>query len=461
MKLPDHLRQQGRWLEWVLAAAVLAGLLHMAYLTVAYQYFPQPFFYDTDDTFRDWFSTAIWAHEKGAYDTWLTVYPPLSFLFLKYAGLPQCYIYAPLSTVRDCDWLGIVLIHVIYVANIFIAARLFMKIDRRTALPRSFALTAGMPMLFGLERGNLVLLCFTCIMLGWGPLVRSARLRWLFVGLAINLKVYLIAGVATQLLRRRWRWVEGALLATILVYIVSYGLYGEGTPKEIVDNLVNFAEGFLSTPSSVMDVWYPNTYKPLYYILTKAEIPITSMIGSDLVEAGAIAIPAAVYGTQAMIVLAALASWVRPEAVPPFRLAFLGIALAMITSEASAYTQPVMFLFVFMERWEGITRTLAIIITYILCIPGDILVADPLPVLQFSYIADHYVITLQGIALGMFLRPMGLLLLALLLSMHTIAVVWNDIRMQGWKDRWRFRQDVLLLPGLIRPRPPISTEGTS
>jgi hypothetical protein len=450
-----------RRIEWLLGLLVLGGLLYMAVLTYTLEYFPQPFFYDADDTFRDWFSTSIWAHEYGAYDTWLTVYPPLSFLLLKIFGAPQCYVYAPLSTVRDCDWIGLAAIHLFYVLNIVVAAKTFMKVDRATALPRSFALTAGMPMLFGLERGNLILVCFICIMLGWGPLVRSARLRWIFVGLAVNFKVYLIAGVATQLIRRRWLWVEGATIAIILVYVVSYALYQQGNPKEIFENLVNFSEGFLSTPSAVMDVWYPNTYKPLYYILTKAEIPITSMIGSDLVEFLSVAVIVVVSGTQAIIVFAAGAAWLRPEIISPSRLAFLGLSFAMITSETSAYTQPVLFFFIFMEPWKGICRPIAIIVTYILCIPGDILVGNPIPVLQFSYIGNHYVTSLQGISVGMLLRPLGLLVLGAVLSIQTIAAVWGDILRQGWHGRWRFRRDAPLLPWIAPPRDPRAAKDVS
>jgi hypothetical protein len=281
------------------------------------------------------------------------------------------------------------------------------------------------------------------------------------VGLAVNFKVYLIAGVATQLIRRRWLWVEGATIAIILVYVVSYALYQQGNPKEIFENLVNFSEGFLSTPSAVMDVWYPNTYKPLYYILTKAEIPITSMIGSDLVEFLSVAVIVVVSGTQAIIVFAAGAAWLRPEIISPSRLAFLGLSFAMITSETSAYTQPVLFFFIFMEPWKGICRPIAIIVTYILCIPGDILVGNPIPVLQFSYIGNHYVTSLQGISVGMLLRPLGLLVLGAVLSIQTIAAVWGDILRQGWHGRWRFRRDAPLLPWIAPPRDPRAAKDVS
>lgn len=452
MTRPETTRRKGEWIEWVMALAVLAGFIYMAVLTVQNGYFPQPFFWDADDTYRDWFSTAIWAYDPGAYDTWLTVYPPLSFVVLKVFSLSSCYEFAFDKTARACDWVGIVTIHLLYVVNAVLISKTMMKIDRQTALPRSFALVAGMPMIFGLERGNLILLCFTCVLLGFGPLVKSARWRWLNVGIAVNLKIYLIAGIFIHLVRRRWRWFEGTLIATVVVYLLSFGLYGAGTPGEIYANLVNYATG--TTPNNVLDIWYPNTFVPLHYVLAESDAPVTLFVSSDLIKLILFLIPLFTYTAQATIVAAAAATWLRPEVVPPFRLTFFAFALAMITSEASAYTQPILFLFVFMERWSGWARPAAIVCCYVLCIPGEIWLGAPAPTLQYSYISGRYVFYEAGLSLGMFLKPLLLMMPAYFLGIMTIRDVWRDIRFQGWKDRWRFRGDLPLLPGVARPQRP-------
>ena len=49
--------------------------------------------------------------------------------------------------------------------------------DARSALPRTIAMSLGLPMLYALERGNLLVPCFTCFALGYGDLIR--RPRWL------------------------------------------------------------------------------------------------------------------------------------------------------------------------------------------------------------------------------------------------------------------------------------------
>ena len=89
-------------IETLLALAVVASFGWTALVFHRTGYLPQPFVFDTNDTFMDWFNTAYWAHHPGAYDIWQSIYPPLSFVFLKLVGLPGCYLDSPFYA-RDCD----------------------------------------------------------------------------------------------------------------------------------------------------------------------------------------------------------------------------------------------------------------------------------------------------------------------------------------------------------------------
>lgn len=438
-------------MEWLLAFAVLVCGLIAAYNTVTKGYFPQPFYFDSDDTFRDWFSTAIWAHDKGAYDTWLTVYPPLTFVMLKYMGIPACYDFADIIVIRDCDWLGIVVMHAFYVLNAILVSVIYMRLDRKTALPRAFTITAGMPMLFGLERGNVILMCITCVMLGWGPLIKSTRWRLLFVGLVVNFKIYMIAAVFAQLIRRRWLWVEGATLSIVIVYMVSFLYMGEGNPVELVANLQNFAEFFYNSQASILAIWYPNTFNPLHSVLTESHGPAAMLIGEDLVVLGAFLTLAFMRMGQALVLASMAMAWLRPEVVTPNRLTLLAVALVMITQEASPYTLPIMFYFVFMERWRGWLKPMAISLTYLVSLPGEIVLGSGLWLQKFSYISDQYVVVEHALAIGMFLRPLGLILITALFAIDTMALVVRDIRDDGWQGRWRFHKDAPILPRIRKP----------
>jgi hypothetical protein len=442
--------RRGTWVEHLLAFGVAVLIGRAMYFLYWYGYLPQPFFYEPSDLYMDWFNTAYWSHGKGAYDSWGTIYPPLTFVVMRMISNPKCYADSDGLETRDCDWIGFVIIHAIFLLNIVLIAWSFYKIDRRTALPRSFALAAGMPMLYALERGNILLLCFTMALLGFGPLLKSTWLRWLCVGAAVNFKVYLIATVVTQLLKRRWLWVEGALLSTILIYLLTYGLLGVGTPAEIYGNITYYSGGFIA--AQVLDIWYSSTYMPLIALLQGQNFPSLSFVGSTLVDLGLFLLPLLMLLGKGSIVVAAIATWVRPEVVPTYRLAFFGAILALISSEASGYTMIFVTLFVFMEPWRGIGRKIAIVSCYILCLPGDISIGYIPPLFRESYLAGHQVEVNIGVGLGFFTRPGIMILIAVSMSCVTIRDVWADIRTQGWSGRWRFRRDLPLLPGVLRPK---------
>jgi hypothetical protein len=440
-----------------LALCIVAGIVWSVGHLYVNHYLPQPFFYEPSDIYADWFNTAFWARNKGAYDVWQTVYPPLSFVFLRHLGLDRCYpdrrsfdASAGLAA-RDCDGVGIAMIWLIFLVNLVLVWLTFQKLDRKTALQRTICVGLGMPMLSGVERGNLVLIAFTCLVLALGPILRSARLRWLFAGLAVNFKVYLIASIVPLLLKRRWRWVECALISVILVYMFSYAILGRGTPLEIFSNIREFS----NLPSgSILDVWSETTYQALMSLLQGDNFPAILLIGSGNQNLLLILLPAVLHLTQALILAAAVATWVRPECIPAYRLINLGVLLALITSEAGGYTPIFFMLFVMMERWEGVGRRWAIIACYVLALPFDIPIYGLPPLARNTYLGGETTMVTFYVAVGPFVRPLIIMTIAVALSLTTIHEVWKDIRLQGWAGRWRLRRDAPLLPGVRRPTPP-------
>lgn len=436
MRLRERLFPINQWLEPLLALGAVTGAAWAVIYLVRLGYLPQPFFYEPQDTWMDWFNTAHWAHQPGAYDVWGTIYPPLSFVLLKFLTNPICYEGAEGLASRDCDWFGALTLHLIFLVNIILTAKTFRKLDPRTAMPRTIAMCLGLPMLYALERGNIILLTFTCVLLAFGPLVHSARGRWLAAAIAINLKVYLIGALFAQLLRGRWRWFEGALITTIMVYLVSFSIMGAGTPAEIYRNITDYSSGLKA--ASLLDLWYAATYKPLLSLLTGESFPVIQFVDSWLVELAPVVIQGATLLVQATIVLAAFFAWWRPRPIPIHRVTFLAIALAVITSEAGGYTQILLILFVFMEPWRGVGRKSAIVIAYILCIPFDIPLSDVPSTAGGGFLALRPVITEYSIGLMPFLRPGLILMLALSMALVTIRDAWSDARLAGWRAPWQY-----------------------
>ncbi len=449
-----RLRPINRWLEPAFASLVVSGIVYAMIHLFTRGYLPQPFFYDPYDIWMDWFNVADWAHDPGMYDTFGTIYPPLSFVFLKLISLPGCYVGASGSGLtayyaRDCDWLGIFWVHFFYVLDTVLVAVAFRRIDPGTAVPRAVALSMGLPMVIGLERGQIMLVAFACVVLAFGPLLKSARLRWLALGLAINFKFYLLSILFPQLLKRRWRWFEGATIATVLVYVVTYCLLGRGTPMELFSN----ATRFQALAGSPLDVWLASTYNPFLSLAEDPNYQAIAVIGSRIVERGVAIITISLRVTQATVLLAVVAAWLRPEVVSINRLTLLGVAFAMITVDSQYYAVSVLVFFVFMEHWRGVAMKLAIVLTYLLCLPLDLAI-DRLPQLVLdTYIFGRTELVTYYIMLGPFIRPGLMMLVALLAACATIRAVWDDVQRQGWRARWRFRHDfpIMVGPGTASP----------
>lgn len=411
------------WAEIALAAIIVGGIIYCAVFAWVNKYLPPPFFFEPNDTFADWFNPAFWAGQDGAYDTWRTIYPPLTFVFLRFFRIDRCYPDArPLEgssglAARDCDWLGLVMLGLIFTVNIVLTWKSFRKIDPRTAPMRTICVALGVPMLVTLERGNLLLLAFTCILLALGPLVGSARLRWLFAGLAINFKIYLVAAIIPLLLKRRWLWVECALIATALVYLLSLASFGHGTPGELFANVSEFSTQGAAT---ILDPWSAFTYGPLISVLKTGVFPMSSIIGSVWVDRLEILLPALTIFTQLLIVMAATAIWISPQLYTPYRAVTLGVMMALMTSESGHYTLIFVALFVLMEPWRGFGRIWAITMCYILAFPFDVPL-DWLPeTAREVYFENTTTMISNQVTLGPFLRPLLTMTIAWAMCLTTM-----------------------------------------
>ena len=436
--MPPSDRGWSIWIERSLTVPVAVGLAYSIIFAWFNGYLPAPYFYEPSGTFMDFFAPATFAHQGGAYDAFQTIYPPLSFVVLKLLSWGPCYVFNASEEARACDVYGVTSLFAFYLIDAVLIGMSFWKLDRHTAIPRTFALCAGLSMTYALERGNVLLFCFTCLILAYGPLLRSARLRWIFAGLAVNFKVYLIGTLFAQLLKRRWRWFEGASLATVVIYLITYALYGEGTPKELYANITAYAGGYKA--ASLLDLWYPSSLKPIEMLATgDVNFPVLTALGSRTLETVAFVVHWFVVSVTLSIIVAAAGAWWRPTVVPMHRLILLSMGIAVINSEVGGYTQMLLIFFVFMEKWRGVGRPVAILLAYTLCIALDIPIEKVPPVVRDSYLSGGNVIAEYFVGVGAFLRPVLVHLMLFSLALVTIRDVWADARAHGWQSPlpWR------------------------
>ncbi len=127
-----------------------------------------------------------------------------------------------------------------YLLDVVLVWLSFRRADPRTAPMRAIAFGLGLPLLFTLERGNLILVAFACFVVAHGPLVTRGPWRWLASAATINFKPYLLLPVLAHAVKRDWRALELAGIATIVLYLVTLAIVGAGTPVEMVANTANW-----------------------------------------------------------------------------------------------------------------------------------------------------------------------------------------------------------------------------
>jgi hypothetical protein len=424
-----HAGKNSPIIEGLLAAIIVGGIFYCAIHVYRNGYLPAPFFYEPADTFADWFNTAYWSRKTGAYDTWGTIYPPISFLFVRMLSIGACYPesrpFDPSAGLdaRDCDWLALTAMPVIFVINIVLTFIMLRKINSGTAIPRTICVALGMPMLNALERGNLLMIAYTCMILALGPILKSARLRWIFAGLAVNFKVYLLGTFVALLLRRRWLWVEGFIISTVVIYLISLAIFGHGTPVEIIDNIRLFSQG---APSQILDAWHAMTYSALLSVIEVGAFPLNSIIGSMWVQLLEFWLPVLLRVTQFLIILAAAAIWYRPDMFNSYRAICLGTMMSLISAESGMYTQIFFMIFIMTEPWKGFGRKWAICACYVLSMPFDIAI-DRLPeVPRDTYFTNSITMISFDVSIGPLVRPLLIMTVAWAISLVTIADLWRS-----------------------------------
>ena len=411
--------------ERLLAAAVLAGVAIVAWRLLTDGYLPQPFYYRVAETLMDLHRPALWAADSGAYHRWHALYPPLSFVFLKFASLAGCYGAGEWFG-RDCDWLARSVLAGFFVANGVLVYAAYRIEDAGTAAPRAIVMSLGLPMLYALERGNLLIPCFTAFVLGYADILRRRWPRWLALALSFNFKPYLALVALPLLIQRRWSWVVGCAGLGLLIYAVTLAIYGSGTPWEIIGADVKYSVA--ASKGYFADLYFATGYWPLIRLL-QASPPGLRLPAPAVAHAVALALTIAVRASQAAaLACLALAAW-RPRGTDVRRLAALvaAVSITAFTSGSAGYSQIFLLFLVLFEPWRGPTRITMLVSAYLLCLPLDWVLTPVVHEAAPSWLGGRTVMTDFGLSLGQLLRPGVLLLIQISLVILNLA----DIRRGG------------------------------
>lgn len=219
------------------------GALYFLWFIIHYGHLPSPFVFEKYDTLMDLFNTMYWADHTGRYTEWKSVYPPLNFIFLKFIRfifLGNASYPSPLD-LRDAATPVAIFFVCTYliIPALVIRTKLWLNIPPFEKILLYLIIILCTPMLFALERGNLIIFSLILIAL---VLSSSGLKRAIWLALLINLKPYFALLVLYYFLRRDWKgfW-QCALLSSLL--FVATGLLLDQNFLYFFVNIFDFSIG--------------------------------------------------------------------------------------------------------------------------------------------------------------------------------------------------------------------------
>jgi len=221
-------------------------------------------------------------------------------------------------------------------------------------------------------------------------------------------------------IRRDWRMLELAGIATVALYCLSLMLVGSGTPAEIVSNTANWVE--FQSGQVWNEVNYSTSFAP-FLNMREAQVPLLEFVPSRTIENIEFAVPLAIGATQTLALAALLAAWLQPAALPASRIAAILLGAYLVTQSPGGYAQLFLLFLVLLERYRGAGPVIAVSCAYLLCLVGDISLATILDLATESWLSGRPVSPEFGLTWGHFLRPALLILIVWALALDTIHQV--------------------------------------
>jgi hypothetical protein len=406
------------------AAAVLAGLAMLVRFFILYGYLPAPFVFDTQDTFMDWFHTAYWAHNEGAYTVWRSIYLPLSFVITGLFADPRCYDTNAFDA-RNCDLISVAFLVLTWLACVIASGVALWRNDRTTAPYRILAVAAGGSLLFALERGNLIMLGYLAFVLIFGGLVRSRGAVAATAAFLANIKVYLLFPVLMLAIKREWRLLELCGFATVGLYLLSLALVGSGTPVELAGNLQNW---FGTFAISIWDmIVYSTTYAP-YLLFDVLQYPIRDFLDQRTVDLMKQVISIEVLASRSIALLCLLGAWFYPQAVSLNRLVFFVLMQSFLATNPGGYAICLVVFVVFLERRANFATGLAILCCYLVSVPMDYPIATVLEVERTSWLSGRSAVVDYVLTVGTLARPLLFVVMLWALAIDTLIDIHRAVK---------------------------------
>lgn len=236
----------------------IVGVIYYACFFYGAGYLPAPFIYDKSDTFMDFFHVMYWSNEPGRYTEWQSVYPPINFLFMKIVGW---LFLGNADFVDGFDIRGssvglqcFIVVSYLVMPAVAMASDLWRNFSRQDKRLLYFIWVLSTPVLFGMERGNLLIFCLPFLALA----LTQSRFRLLAIAILINIKPYFALFILAPVAALCWSDMIVLVMLAGAIFVFS-GLLLDPNFLYFLQNLIDFGQSdtvfsgreVLSLPSSV------------------------------------------------------------------------------------------------------------------------------------------------------------------------------------------------------------------
>lgn len=238
----------------------ISFIVYASYMVNVNGYLPSPFFYDRFDPFMDFFNIAYQAISGDAYSSYKVFYSPLILTFLSKIIGNACANSIDSVELRRCG-LDIYLISVLIE---FLLIGILLKViigSRKNANWWLVLFMLSFPMMFAIERGNLILL--SLLATSFLILLKNEVYRGAVFSLISITKYYMLILVIPYMIARKFR-LFGVFIFTFLILHLIFGeLYGDGNWVKIPLHIKSFA----TNANGTIDSLWANT--SIFPMLTK------------------------------------------------------------------------------------------------------------------------------------------------------------------------------------------------
>lgn len=225
-------------------------------------YLPSPFFYESADTFMDFYNPNYWANNDGRYYYWGSIYPPINFIIGRVLN-SGCDWATSSYTLRECGGQPYILLCSLMLGCLFLYKIVSERNGNFFGILITVIVALSFPALYAYERGNFILFAFAFLSI----YVSSTDLiiKSICMGIAINFKPYLIVCLIPMLVFKKYNLLIYTLGSTSFVYTLTYLWLGDGSILDIIQNILNFNSNIYY--SAFEKLWYTTSINSYIKVL--------------------------------------------------------------------------------------------------------------------------------------------------------------------------------------------------